>query len=62
MSERVYAVWVVAPHLGSQPRIIPAASSRYWAERVAERHRAAGATAKVVYRYSFMPDMPWEDA
>lgn len=60
--DREYGIWVFNPTTGIEPRVIPAASSRYWAERRSARYRQDGVIVKVVYRYAFMPDMPWEDA
>lgn len=68
MSEREYAVRVIDSAPGHHERIEPA-GNRTQAEARAAYWRAIGATrgtygiaAKVVFRYSFMPNMPWEDA
>lgn len=68
MNEREYAAWVFDSALPDQPQIIGAGDLR-GAQRTVEHYRridktrgAAGVAAKVVFRYRFMPDMPWEDA
>ena len=68
MSEREYAAWVFDSAPGQGLNITPV-GNRQQAEKRVAYHRAINATrgtygisAKVVYRYSFMPDMPWEDA
>lgn len=61
MSEREYGVWVFNPYIDARPTVTPA-GNRHWAERRTAAQNDGRTIAKVVYRYSFMPDMPWEDA
>lgn len=68
MREREYAVRVIDSAPGQVERIIPVAYRRRGDELV-EHYEALDATrstygirAKVVFKYSFMPEMPWEDA
>jgi hypothetical protein len=62
VSDREYAVWTWAPLADPAPTVTPA-GNRYWAERrVMSYSDVPGVVAKVVYRYTFMPGMPWEEA
>lgn len=61
MSDREYAVWTLAPLVDREPTITPA-GNKYWAlRRTASYGGMSHMVAKVVWRYTFMPDMPWED-
>lgn len=68
MSDREYAAWVFDTAPGQGMKIEPAGDRRH-AERLVAYYRLIdqtrgtyGIRAKVVFRYSFDPDMPWEDA
>ncbi len=62
MSDREYGVWVHAPHLDPEPQVYPA-GNEHWARRRAARYDGdRNVMAQVVWRYRFMPDMPWEVA
>jgi hypothetical protein len=68
VSEREYAVRVFDSWPGQGLQYIPV-GNRQQAERRVEYYRAINATrrtygisAQVVFRYRFMPGMPWEDA
>lgn len=68
MSEREYAVWVFDSAPGAGERIVPVGNRRR-GEAMVEHYRQIhttrdlyGVAAKVVFRYRFMPDMPWWDA
>ena len=56
MSEREYAAWVFDSAPGQGLTITPVGNRQQ-----AEKRVAYGISAKVVYRHSFMPDMPWEE-
>jgi hypothetical protein len=61
-SEREYAVWIYAPSTDAEPHVYPA-GNEYWARRRAARYDHDEQTeAHVVWRYKFMPEMPWERA
>ena len=68
MGDREFAVWVFDSAPGNEPRIEPAGDRRQAEKRVGyyralnETRSTYGIGAKVVFRYSFMLDMPWEDA
>ena len=62
MSEREYAVCLSPVHGWAGPRIYPA-GNEYQARRQAASYAGDGSVeARVVWRYRFIPDMPWEDA
>lgn len=68
MSDREYAVRVFDSAPGAGETIRPTtnrqeaeAQVRHYAQLNATRG-TYGIAASVVYRYRFMPDMPWEDA
>lgn len=68
MSEREYAVKVFDAAPGQGETVTPT-GDQFQAQRRVRYYRALnatrrtyGITAKVVFRYTFMPDMPWEDA
>jgi hypothetical protein len=68
VTDRVYAVRVVDTAPGAGERIVPV-GSRYWAEKRIEQvelinaaRRTYPVSATVVFRYRFMPDMPWQEA
>lgn len=58
MSEREWAVFVIDPAPGAKLRIEPA-GNRQRAEARVEHYRRTAATGQVVWRYTFMPEMPW---
>ena len=66
--DREYAVRVIDTAPGVKERIIPV-GNRHQADRRVEHYERINSTrgtypveATVVFRYSFMPDMPWEEA
>jgi hypothetical protein len=66
--DREWAVRIVDTAPGMPERIVPT-GSRHWANVKADRVQQLNATlgtylivAQVVWRYRFMPDMPWEVA
>jgi hypothetical protein len=59
--EREYGLWTFNPRLDPEPSIRPVGRSRHWAYRRAEAARDEFTEAKVVFKYDFMPDMPWTD-
>lgn len=67
MTEREYAVEVFDSAPGAGLNIVPV-GNRYQAFKRLEYYQKLnatrgtyGITAKVVYRYTFMPDMPWTE-
>jgi hypothetical protein len=68
VNDREYAVRVCDTASGAGERIVPV-GSQYWADKRVRHYEQLNATrgtypvvATVVFRYRFMPDMPWEDA
>ncbi|GAA0494954.1 hypothetical protein Ade02nite_19440 [Paractinoplanes deccanensis] len=68
MSDRDYAVWVLDSAPGHGLKITPCANRQQaehqvdYYERLNATRGTYGIAAKVVFKYSFMPEMPWEDA
>lgn len=67
-SEREYAIEVFDSAPGAGLSIIPV-GNQHWAYKKLAHYQQLNATrgtygvsAKVVYRYTFMPNMPWTDA